>query len=114
MSIKITKLEGSKIKLEFNVEKEIFNEALDEAFKKNSGKFKMPGFRNGKVPRNVIEKAYGDGVLLDEAFNIIAEKEYMAAIIENKLDIVAQPEVSIEQIGKDKELIFTIEKQAVY
>ena len=38
MSVKITKLEGSKIKLEFNVEKEKFNAALDEAFKKNSSK----------------------------------------------------------------------------
>ena len=29
-----------------------------EAFKKNASKFKIAGFRNGKVPRNVIEKMY--------------------------------------------------------
>jgi len=109
MSVNITKLEGSKIKLEFKVEKQKFNEALDEAFKKNSGKIKMPGFRNGKVPRNVIEKTYGESVFYDEAFNIVAEKEYIAAIEENKLEVVSQPEVNISEIGKDKDLVFSIE-----
>ena len=109
MSVKITKLEGSKIKLEFNVEKEKFNAALDEAFRKNAGKIKMPGFRNGKVPRNVIEKTYGEGVFYDEAFNIVAEKEYAAAIEENELEVVSHPEVDIQEIGKDKDLVFTIE-----
>lgn len=109
MSVKITKLEGSKIKLEFNVEKEKFNAALDEAFKKNSSKIKMPGFRNGKVPRNVIEKTYGEGVFYDEAFNIVAEKEYAAAIEENELEVVSHPDVDIQEIGKDKDLVFTIE-----
>lgn len=109
MSVKITKLEGSKIKLEFNVEKEKFNAALDEAFKKNSGKIKMPGFRNGKVPRKVIEKTYGEGVFYDDAFNIVAEKEYVAAVEENGLEVVSHPEVNIDTIGKDKDLAFTIE-----
>ena len=109
MSVKITKLEGSKIKLEFNVEKEKFNTALDEAFRKNASKIKMPGFRNGKVPRNVIEKTYGESVFYDEAFNIVAETEYAAAIQENELEVVSHPEVDIVEIGKDKDLVFTIE-----
>lgn len=109
MSVKITKLEGSKIKLEFNVEKEKFNLALDEAFKKNASKIKMPGFRNGKVPRNVIEKTYGEGVFFDEAFNIIAEREYAAAVEENELEVVSHPDVDIQEIGKDKDLVFSIE-----
>ena len=109
MSVKLTKLEGSKIKLEFNVEKEKFCEALDEAFRRNSGKFKMPGFRNGKVPRQVIEKTYGENVLFDEAFNIIAEAEYIKAIQDNNLEIVSEPSIAIESIGKDKDLVFTME-----
>lgn len=109
MSVKITKLEGSKVKLEFNVEKEKFNEALDEAFRKNASKIKMPGFRNGKVPRNVIEKTYGEGVFYDEAFNIVAEKEYVAAIEENELEVVSHPDIDIQEIGKDKDLVFSIE-----
>jgi len=110
MSVKITKLEGSKIKLEFVVEKEKFNEALEQAFKENSKKFKMPGFRNGKVPRTVIEKTYGENVLFEEAFGIVAENAYIEAVEENKLEVVSAPQLAkLEQMGKDKDTIFTIE-----
>lgn len=108
MSASVTKKEGSKIELEFTVAKERFESALDEAFKKNSSKFKVAGFRNGKVPRDVIEKTYGEGVMYDEAFNIIADEEYGKAINENALEVVSHPEVDIKQIGKDKDLIFTV------
>lgn len=108
MSVKVTKQEGSKVELEFKVSKEAFNEALDKAFNKNASKFKIPGFRNGKAPRNVIEKTYGEGVMYDEAFNDIAEVEYAKAIEDNKLEVVSHPEVDIKSIGKDKDLEFTI------
>ena len=108
MSVKLEKLENSKVTMEFKVSKEDFNKALDESFAKNSKHFKIPGFRNGKVPRNVIEKTYGEGVLYDEAFNIAAEKEYETAIKENDLFVVSRPEVDIKEIGKDKDLEFTI------
>ena len=108
MSVKVEKLKNSKVTLEFKVSKEDFNKALDEAFTKNGKNFKIPGFRAGKVPRNVIEKTYGEGVLYDEAFNIVAEKEYEKAIDENELFVVSRPEVDIKEIGKDKDLEFTI------
>lgn len=108
MSVKIEKQAGSKVLMEFNVEKEKFNKALDEAFVKNAKNFKFPGFRKGKVPRNVIEKTYGEGILYDEAFGIIADEEYAKAVEENKLNIVSKPEVDIKEIGKDKDLVFTV------
>lgn len=108
MSVKVERLEGSKVSMEFKVESAKFNEAIDKAFKINGKQFKIPGFRAGKVPRNVVEKMYGEGVLFDEAFNIIAEEEYVKAVEENKLDVVSRPEVDIKEIGKDKDLEFNI------
>lgn len=108
MSVEVKKLENSKVTMDFKVSKEDFNKALDEAFAKNAKNFKIPGFRNGKVPRNVVEKTYGEGVLYDEAFSIAAEKEYEEAIKANDLFVVSRPEVDIKEIGKDKDLEFTI------
>lgn len=108
MSVEVKKLENSKVTMDFKVSKEDFNKALDEAFAKNAKNFKIPGFRNGKVPRNVVEKTYGEGVLYDEAFSIVAEKEYEEAIKANDLFVVSRPEVDIKEIGKDKDLEFTI------
>lgn len=108
MSVKLEKLENSKVTMEFKIAKEEFNKALDEAFAKNAKSFKIPGFRNGKVPRNVIEKTYGEGILYDEAFSIVAEKEYDEAVKANDLFVVSRPEVDIKEIGKDKDLEYTI------
>lgn len=108
MSVKLEKLENSKVTMEFKIAKEEFNKALDEAFVKNAKSFKLPGFRNGKVPRNVIEKTYGEGVLYDEAFSIVAEKEYEEAVKANDLFVVSRPEVDIKEIGKDRDLEYTI------
>ena len=107
MSVKIEKQENSKVVLEFVVAAAEFDKALDIAFAKNQKHFKIPGFRAGKVPRNVVEKTYGEEVLFEEAFNIAAEQEYTKAIVENKLDIVSRPEIEVKEIGKGKDLVFT-------
>lgn len=108
MSVKIEKLEGSKVKMEFKIEAAKFNDAVDKAFKINGSKFKVQGFRAGKVPRNIVEKTYGESVMYDEAFNIIAEEEYSKAVIENNLSVVSRPEVDIKEIGNNKDLEFNI------
>ena len=51
MSVKIEKQENSKVVMEFTMTKEEFNKNLDKAFKKHAKHFKVPGFRDGKVPR---------------------------------------------------------------
>ncbi len=107
MSVKIEKQENSKVVLEFVVEAAEFDKALDVAFKKNQKHFKIPGFRAGKVPRNVVEKTYGEGVLFEDAFNIVAEKEYSKAVVENQLEIVSRPEIDVKKIGQGKDLVFT-------
>lgn len=108
MSVKIIKQEDSKILLEFNISKENFNQALDTAFKTNASKFKLQGFRAGKAPRSAVEKIYGEHVLYDDAFSIVASEEYKKAITDNNLEVVSNPEVDIKEIGKDKDLVFNI------
>ena len=108
MNVKIEKQENSKVVLEFTMEKEEFNKALDAAFKKNAKYFKVPGFRNGKVPRNVVEKVYGEGVLYESVIEDTVDDQYRKAIEENNLEVVAKPEMDVKQIGKDKDFIYTV------
>lgn len=108
MSVKIDKQENSKVVMEFTMTKEEFNKNLDKAFVKHAKYFKVPGFRNGKVPRAVVEKTYGEGILYDAVIEDIADEAYKTAVEENKLEIVSKPELDIKQIGKDKDLIYTI------
>lgn len=108
MNVKIENQENSKVVLEFTMLKEDFNKALDEAFKKNAKNFKVPGFRNGKVPRNIVEKVYGEGVLYETVIEDTVDDEYRKAIEENKLEVVSRPELDVKQIGKDKDFVYTV------
>lgn len=108
MNVKVDRQENSKVVLEFTMDKDTFEKELDKAFHKNAKLFKVPGFRNGKVPRNVVEKVYGEGVLYETVIEDNVDEEYRKAVEENKLDVVSKPELDIKQIGKGKDLIYTV------
>lgn len=108
MNVKVDKQENSKVVLEFTMDKETFEKELDRAFHKNAKYFKVPGFRNGKVPRNVVEKVYGEGVLYETVIEDNVDDEYRKAVEDNKLEVVSKPELDVKQIGKGKDLIYTV------
>ena len=93
-------LEKDQVKLTFEVAEEDWKAALDESYNKNKNKFSVPGFRKGHVPRKVVEREYGIGVLFDDAMDIVMQKEYEAAL-EAEKDIIPvdQPEVNITAIS---------------
>ena len=108
MNVKVDKQENSKVVLEFTMDKETFEKELDKAFHKNAKYFKVPGFRNGKVPRNIVEKVYGEGVLYETVIEDNVDDEYRKAVEDNKLEVVSKPELDVKQIGKGKDLIYTV------
>ena len=107
MNAKIEKLDNNEVKLEITVGADKFEEGLQKAYFKNAKHFSVPGFRKGKAPRNVVERHYGEGVLYEDAFNIIVPEIYDEIIKENNLEVVSHPNIDITQIGKGKDLIFT-------
>ena len=108
MNVKVEKKENSKVEIEFTMDKKEFNGELDKAFAKNAKKFKVQGFRAGKVPRSVVENVYGDGVLYEYVIEDTVDDAYRTAVIENNLEVVSRPELDIKQIGKDKDFIYVV------
>ena len=74
---------------------------------KQKNKISLPGFRKGKVPRQMIEKMYGAEIFYDDAANELIPKAYAEAYDEAELDIVSRPEINVVQIEKGKPFIFT-------
>ena len=109
MKVKVEKLEKktNEVKLEFTIEAEKFQEAIQTVFKKNAKYFNIPGFRKGKAPFKMVEKMYGIQIFYEDAFNEIAGKAYEEGIKEQKIEVVSKPEIDIVQIENGKELIFT-------
>ncbi len=109
MSVQIEKLENNMAKLTIEVAAETFESAIEKAYNKNKSKMSVPGFRKGKVPRQMLEKVYGAGIFFDDAANEVIPEAYEKAAIESELDIVSQPTIDVVQIEKGKSFIFTAE-----
>ncbi|WP_026884620.1 trigger factor [Clostridium akagii] len=107
MNAKLEKLENNVVKFEITVESAKFNEAVKKAYKKNSKKYDVPGFRKGKAPLSIIEQYFGAGVFYEDAVNFCCDDTYPAALEENNIKPVDYPEIDIVEIGEGKDLVYT-------
>lgn len=109
MKVKVENIKDktNEVKLEFTVEAQRFEEAIQDVYKKNAKYFNIPGFRKGKAPFKMVEKAYGIQIFYEDAFNEIAGEAYVKGLEDNKIEAVSKPEIDIKQIEAGKDLIFT-------
>ena len=109
MSLQVEQLEHNMAKLTIEVSAEELEGALQKAYQKQKGRINVPGFRKGKVPRQLIEKMYGPEIFYDDAANALIPEAYSKAYDESGLEIVSQPKIDVTQIEKGKPFIFTAE-----
>lgn len=109
MSVQVENLEKNMAKLTIEVAAEEVEKALQAAYMKEKGKISLPGFRKGKVPRNMIEKMYGPAVFYEDAANTLIQENYGNAADESGIDIVSRPSIDVVQIESGKPFIFTAE-----
>ena len=109
MSLQVENMEKNMAKLTIEVSAEELEKAIQGAYLKQRNKISVPGFRKGKVPRQMIEKMYGVGIFYEDAANALIPTAYGKAYDECELDIVSQPKVEVVQLEKGKPFIFTAE-----
>ncbi|MCI2049224.1 MAG: trigger factor [Lachnospiraceae bacterium] len=109
MSVKVENLEKSMAKLTITRSAEEFDAAIERAFEKQKKNISVPGFRKGKVPRQLVEKEYGAGVFYEEAANDLINSTYPEEAEASGADIVSSPEIRVSQLGKGQEFIYTAE-----
>ncbi len=109
MSLQVEKLEHNMAKLTIEVSCEEFEEAVEKAYQKNKNKINIPGFRKGKVPRQMMEKMYGKEVFYQDAANIMIPKAYDKALDECEEEIVSYPKIDVTQLEAGKPFVFVAE-----
>ena len=100
-------LEPTKLKLTITIGKEALRKGLQEAYNKNKHQYSLQGFRKGKVPRKMLEQAYGRSIFHDDALNTVMPEAYEAALTEHSIEPVYRPEVALVSIDENEGAVFT-------
>lgn len=109
MDVKLEKMENSRVKLTIEVGADKLEEGLAHAYRKVVKEVTIPGFRKGKAPRPILERQYGQGVLFEDAIDYLLPKLYDAAVEENEIRPVSQPDISLNDINVETGFSFDAE-----
>ena len=96
--------EKSTVKITFTFDSEEWKQAKTQAYLKTRNKFAVNGFRQGKAPQNVIEKAYGENVFWEDALNLLITEHYPVVVgkCEKKFTVVGEPDFALEEFTEEK------------
>lgn len=101
MTYKIGEKKDGKLIVEFALNADEWEAEVEKAYEKNKGKYKLDGFRQGKIPRKVLEKTYGEFMFYEDALNDACDNSFFDFIEKEKdVQAVAYPEISVKKIDK--------------
>lgn len=101
MKYTFEKAEKSTVKIKITLSATEWKDAICAAYEKTKGKYSLPGFRKGKVPKHLLEATYGEGIFYEDAINDAFPKYYGEVLDkEPSIEAVAHPEVDIKKIDE--------------
>lgn len=101
------KKQTGKVVVTFKVTAEEWAAETEAAYQKNKGKYNIQGFRKGHAPRKVLEKMYGEGLFVEDAFQNCVPKLYEEFLDKNaSVEPVDRPEIDVVSLD-EKGLVFT-------
>ena len=102
MTYNVNEKKDGKITIDFSLNADEWEAEVQKAYEKNKGRYKLDGFRQGKIPRKVLEKTYGEFLFYEEALNTVCDKAFFE-MLEKETDIQAvdYPDISVKNVGKE-------------
>jgi len=105
MKATVEPVEGNKVKVSVEVDSEAFEREVDAAFKRIAREVRIPGFRQGKAPRKLLEARIGQAARGDAIEHSIP-RFYSEAVIEHEVDVIAAPDYDLTSSVEDDHLTF--------
>ncbi|MBI5288670.1 MAG: trigger factor [Chloroflexi bacterium] len=97
MKVSTERIPEAQIVMTIEVESERLDAARDKAVRKLTPKAKVPGFRPGKAPANMVRRYFGEERVLDEALDLLVPDVYKEAVEADESIIpVARPRLVVE------------------
>ena len=102
MTYKIGEKKDGKIIVEFSLNATEWEAEIQKAYEKNKGKYKLDGFRQGKIPRKVLEKTYGEYLFYEDALSAVCDNSFFEMLAkETEIQAVDYPDISVQTVGKE-------------
>lgn len=110
MRTSVTELEDSRVRVEVEVEADAVQDRVDRAAHTLAGDLRMPGFRKGKVPPQLVIQRVGREAVLEQALRDSLPEWYERALLDTGITPVGEPELNVPALpGTGEELSFTFE-----
>lgn len=101
MTYKIGEKRDGKLIVEFTLNAEEWDAEVEKSYQKNKGKYKLNGFRQGKIPRHVLEKNYGEFLFYEDALATVCDESFFEFLEkEPEVYAVAYPDISVKRLDK--------------
>ena len=118
MKSTVETLEPTKVRLTVEIPVEELKSEMDKAYKSIANQVSIPGFRKGHVPARIIDQRFGRAAVIEQVVNEILPGQYSAAVSENELRPMSQPEVEVTEIPSTTgeltgQLVFTAQVDVV-
>ncbi|HEX9124571.1 MAG TPA: trigger factor [Actinomycetota bacterium] len=107
MQTTVEETDKHTVKLTVEIPADRFGEDLDRAYRKVAQQVRIPGFRKGKVPRQIIDAQIGREAVLGEFLEDAVPAYYREAVRDNELAPITDPDIQLEQVEEGKSLVFT-------
>lgn len=118
MKSTVETLEPTKVRLTVEIPVEELKSEMDKAYKSIANQVSIPGFRKGHVPARIIDQRFGRAAVIEQVVNEVLPGQYSAAVSENELRPISQPEVEVTEIPSTTgeltgQLVFTAQVDVV-
>lgn len=104
--VKTKRLPKSEVEVEASLPRELLDEARRKALKNFSVSLELPGFRKGAVPEKMVLEKVGESKILEEAANLLLQEHFPKIVLQEKLDILGQPKISITKLAAGNPMEF--------
>lgn len=113
VKVEIKKQKENEMNLKIETDKSKVNEKLNKVYNDVSYQVKIPGFRKGRIPKNILNLHLGKGYFYDKTTEELIPECYLEAIKKIEIKPINQPEIKVIQIEEDKPLIFEATVQVI-
>lgn len=95
-----------QVKLTVEVPEDRLEPSLGAAYRRWAQEIKMPGFRKGKVPRQLIDARVGPEIIREEALREALPDIYREALRTEDIEAIAPPEIEVTRFEVGEPIVF--------